>query len=139
MITKFLDFLQRVDNDFPTPLSARVNLEEYARKLTDHGFVSVTIKQGVIVGMVAMYCNDTENSYAYIPLVAVDSQYRGQKISKSLMDCAIAYARLNGFKTLGLHTENPVALRLYESLGFVVIEDGHRKYLELDLLKPIVI
>lgn len=133
MIDKFYDFLCRVDKDFPTPLSARVDLMEYAKKLADKAFISATIKNDKIIGLVAMYCNDIDKRYAYVPLVAVDGGYRGKKISKSLMTCAIMYAKDNGFKILGLHTENPIALKLYESLGFAIIQDSPRKYLELDL------
>lgn len=137
MINKLYDFLCRVDKDFPTALSARIDLRGYAIKLAEKAFLSATIRDDRIVGLVAIYCNDIENRYAYIPLVAVDRDYRGQKISKSLMTCAIIYAKDNGFNILGLHAENPIALKLYKTLGFSIIqESGPRKYLELDLSNP---
>lgn len=134
MIDSFHDFLCRVDTDFPTSLSARVDLRDYALKLLRNAWVQASIKEDKIAGMVAMYCNDTANKYAYIPLVAVDKEWRGQKLSKALMSSAILYAKENGFRTLGLHTENTIALKLYLSLGFKVIEEGQRKYLELNLV-----
>lgn len=134
MIDKFYDFLLRVDKDFPTPLSKRVNLRDYAQKLVDNGFVVSSIKDNKIMGIVAIYCNDYESMYAYVPLVAVDKKYRGHKISRALMSCAINYARGLGFKKIGIHTENLVALNLYCSLGFEIMDGTkERKYLELNL------
>lgn len=134
MIDKFLEFLIRVNQDFPTPLSDRVNLRKYAKKLVDNGFVVSTIKENKIVGIVVIYCNDFDTYNAYIPLVAVDKNYRGQKISKALMLCAMSYAKGLGFKRIGIHTENPIALNLYNSLGFKMKDDvTQRKYLELEM------
>lgn len=133
MITKFLDFLQRVDKDFRHSISSKVDLREYATKLVNRAYVSTAIEGDQIIGLVALYCNDTEKRMAYIPFVAVDSRHRGRHISKALVASAIAYARGNGFKTIAVHTENPVALNMYVSLGFSVINGDERKYLELSL------
>lgn len=131
MISKFHDFLLRVDSDFRHPISSKVNLMEYAQKLLENAYVSSAIKGDKIIGLVALYCNDPLRKRAYIPFVAVDKQHRGQHISKSLMSSAIAYAKGKDFHIIGVHTENPVALNLYLSLGFKLIEDGEQKYLEL--------
>lgn len=134
MISKYEDFLRRVDQDFIHPLSSKVNLREYAIKLSELAYISAATQGDSIIGMVAMYCNDFENNKAYIPLVAVDSRFRGKHIGRSLMTAAISYAKSNGFKTIGIHTENPIALYLYTSLGFIIRQDTERKYLEIDLI-----
>lgn len=127
------NFLLQVDKEFPTSLSSRVNLKDYAKKLLHNAFISVSIQDNKIVGCVAMYCNEYETMSAYIPLVAVDKNYRGQHISKALMACAIKMAQEKGFKKIGLHTENDIALNLYNSLGFKIMNSESRKYLELTL------
>lgn len=133
MIDKFYNFLVEVDKDFPTPLSDRVNLYEYAKKLASSAVVSAIFNENKILGMVALYCNDTEKGYAYVPLVAVLPEARGRKISRALMASAVSIARDNNFKIIGIHTENSIALHLYESLGFKIKEGEKRKYLELEL------
>lgn len=80
-----------------------------------------------------MYCNDIEHFFAYIPLVAVDRDFRGHHLSRALLHSAISFAKDNGFNTIGVHTENDVALSIYVSMGFKIIEHSHRKYLELTL------
>lgn len=132
MVEHLFEFLKKVDRDFPTPLSERVDLHEYASKLADAATISAIFDANQIIGVVALYCNDPNHEYSYIPLVAVLPEMRGRKLSKSLMASAISIAKENGFKTLGIHTENPAALHLYLKLGFRVIEDSERKYLELN-------
>lgn len=134
MINYLLDFLQRVDKDFPTHLSKKVDLRKYAQKIIDNGSIISTLKDNKIIGMVVIYCNNIDSLYAYVPLVAIDINYRGQKISRALMLGAINYAKGLGFKKIGIHTENSVALNLYIGLGFKIIDGTtERKYLELNL------
>ena len=127
------NFLLEVDKDFPTPLSNKVNLEEYADKLQRCAVIFKATCGTTIMGMVAMYCNDTTSKSAYIPLVATKKDYRGLGIGKSLIGGAVCFARKKGLKKIGIHTENPNALKLYASLGFKLIDDDIRKYLELEL------
>lgn len=131
MLTALYDFLREVDNDFPVSLSSLVDLREYAHKLTSHATLFVSTEKNQVNGCVAIYCNNFADSYAYMPLLAVRKGFRGKHIGRTLMIAAINYAKENGFKTIGVHTENPVALSLYQSLGFKVAEDGKRKYLIL--------
>lgn len=134
MVNEFYEFLLRVDQDFITSISSKTNLEDYARKLVEKGFVISTITNNRIIGMVVIYCNNFDTLEAYIPFVAVDKSYRGLKISKTLMLSAINYAKELGFIKIGIHTENPVALNLYTRLGFEIKENNFdRKYLELNL------
>ena len=48
---------------------------------------------GAINGLVALYANDFENHYAYVSLVAVDSDYRNQGIARNLLVQAINHVR----------------------------------------------
>jgi len=134
MIDQFYDFLCRIDTDFATPLSSKVNLKEYAAKISETAFVSFVSSNNKIVACVAMYCNNYDSLCAYIPLVGVDRNYRGQHLSRALMCSAISLAKSKGFKVLAVHTENDIAYNLYKSLGFQLIADGPRKYLELPLI-----
>ncbi len=126
-------FLMEVDRDFPTSLSEKVNIQDYATKLADNAIISAIFEDNQIVGMSAVYCNNKENGYAYIPLVAVHPKMRGKKLSKTLIQSVISIATERKFRKIGIHTENPIAQKLYESYGFHVIEDGDRKYLEIIL------
>ena len=56
--------------------------------------------------------------------VAVDRAYRGRGIARGLLLYAIEYARKRGASTMMLkvHLDNSIALRLYESEGFIFQE-----------------
>lgn len=133
MLDQYVEFLTEVEKDFPTPLSEKVNILEYAIKLMNKAVVSALFENNKIIGMAAIYCNDNENGFAYIPIVAIHKKMRGRKLSKSLIQSLISIAKERGAKKIGIHTENPVAQKLYESTGFKIIEDKERKYLELTL------
>lgn len=126
-------FLMKVDSDFTVPLSTRVDLTEFANKLSNDAVLLTIFEKGEIQSLVAMYCNNYETLYAYITIVATSKFCRGRGLGRILVKNAIDVARSKGFTTLGLHTDNPSALRLYESLGFKVTGESEKKYLELKL------
>ena len=133
MKQELLNFMLEVDSDFTTPMSERVDLMEYCDKLINHACISTILDGGSIAGAVAIYCNNPNSRLAYIPFVAVKADKRGKGLSRALMLGAIALAKAHGFERIGLHTDNYVALKLYHSLGFEVVENTERKYLELNL------
>lgn len=126
-------FLKEIDNDFPTPLTDKVDLTEYANKISDRAEILSVVKDNKIVACVVLYCNDIADCRAYIPLVGVLRQYRGLGLAKGLVRTAIRLAKSRGFNILGIHTENDSALQLYKSIGFEIKQSGYRKYLELKL------
>ena len=128
-----LEFLNKIDKDFVTPLSQNVALKEFSHKLTRLAINHLCVEDGEIAGVVSIYCNDSDSKIAYIPLVGVDKKYRGLGISKALMIAAIESARKRGFKAIGLHTESGIAMNLYLSLGFTLKDNVGRRYLELSL------
>ena len=74
---------------------------------------------------------DINGEKAYIPLVGVLPAYRRRGIAKKLMLEAISYVNSKEFKVVGIHSNNPIAVKAYCDLGFDIIEDDERKYMEL--------
>jgi GNAT superfamily N-acetyltransferase len=60
------------------------------------------------------------NCSPFINLVFVDENFRGQRISKSLIDAALHYAKELGYKKVYLKSEH---IGLYEKYGFQKIAD----------------
>ncbi len=127
-----LSFLNDVDKDFIPNISAKVNLEEFVCKVFSLSEL-IAVEDEEIKGLLVLYCNDAIENKAYISFVAVRNMYRRQGIARSLMASAIQRAKEKGMKAIGIHSNNPVALGLYKSLGFKTIIEGSREYLELDL------
>lgn len=126
-------FLCDIDHDFPTSLSDKVDLKEYAAKVTENATLFSVSHENRIIGCVVMYCNNSDDRFSYIPLVGVLRNYRKRHIAGTLLKSAIEFAKAQDFERVGIHTENAEALKLYLKLGFKVIEPGHRAYLELNL------
>lgn len=132
-----LRFLKEVDGDFNPPLSEKTDLAQYADKILRNAVLFCDLTDfGAIKGLIVLYANDYAKKYAYIPLAGVGSSYRKQGIAGKLLSEAIQYVEaLKGkIQVLGIHSNNPVAISLYQKMGFESVEtiDG-RTYLELKL------
>lgn len=131
-VIELYNFLKDIDEDFTPCLSSKVNLSEYIEKIQNQA--ELIVDQAVSLrGLVILYCNDVVNYKAYISLVGVSREFRGMGIARKMMVEAIQKAQDNGMKVIGIHSNNPIALNLYKTLGFVTKEFGEREYLELKL------
>lgn len=130
-IDKICIFLALINNEYNPPLDTKVELRQYAEKILNNAILLVEMIDENVVGMVVLYCNDENTKKAYIPLVGVLPTYQHRGIASKLMKEAIAFVRVQGYKLIGIHSNNMVAVHLYSKLGFTVKDDSERKYMEL--------
>ena len=130
-IDKIYIFLAHINNEYNPPLDTKVELHQYAEKILNNAILLVEMIDEDVVGMVVLYCNDENTKKAYIPLVGVLPTYQHRGIASKLMKEAIAFVREQGYKLVGIHSNNMVAVHLYSKLGFTVKDDSERKYMEL--------
>ena len=132
-----MKFFRKIDKDFDPILSHKIDLDSFCEKMLKNAnfFVSYA-DDGEIKGLVAIYANNFESHYSYIPLVAVDSHFRKQGIARTLLSQAIDYVRCLGkdkINCIGIHTNNPIAFHLYKELGFCLKDESqNREYLEIN-------
>lgn len=124
-----LRHLRAHDDAFQPPLSSRVNLADYARKLADRAVRLEAWVGDDLVGLVAVYCNSIDHDAAFVSNVSVLADHAGRGIARQLMQAAIAHVLGLGFSSLYLEVDRRavVAVRLYQSLGFqptAELEDG---------------
>lgn len=134
--------LAACDASFHPRLSARVDLADYARKLSQNATRFEAWSDRRLIGLVAVYCNAADRGTAFVSNVSVDPGHRGQGIARLLMQSCIAHVRGLTFKRLALEVD-PAALpavRLYQALGFLTqtrqTTAPHRMCLDLDPPKP---
>ncbi len=124
------DFLQKIDKDYPIPLSQKVNTEEYAAKLCEKAHMNVVINDGRVLSLVAGYTENLSNNIAYIALVGTLSEARGNGYAKKLVLNFIDDCRKSGISGVHIYTAsgNEAAISLYQSIGFVnyVLENEPR-------------
>ena len=119
-----LEHLRLCAMDFVPPLTDRVDLSEYAKKLIDKSIRYEAKTDSHLVGLVAAYINEVEG-FSYITNVSLLSDYRNRGIGRRLMEAAVFDAENKGLKMLVLETskENVKALSLYIQLGFKIDVD----------------
>lgn len=131
LIDQIKTFLEETDNDFNPPGSARTDLAVYAEKMARNAAVFANYDAGKMVAMVAIYCNDPACRIAYMTLAAALPEYRRLRLVSGLIQTAIEYLQRRQFKILQLRIDhgNDSAFRLYQGLGFWVVQEEPQGYL----------
>ena len=114
-----LAHLTRCDADFTPPLSARLDLGDYAAKLAERAARFEAWDEGRLVGLVAAYVTPGAPE-AFISNVSVVPELRGHGVAAALVAGCIDRARGAGATTIKLEvaTADWAAGRFYEKLGF---------------------
>lgn len=110
------------DADFVPKLSERVEITNYANKIVDRAMRFEAWVDGMLVGLVAAYCNDNEHLTAYITSVSVLKVWQGRGVASQLIQQCIGRVKLLGFKNIELEVDsvNVAAVRLYEKMNFMI-------------------
>lgn len=135
---EILNLLLRVDPFFkPTPLSVRVDLRIYAKKLATHAAHFFVRDNERLIGMICCYINDVNKTKAFVSNISIDPDYIGKGIGLMLsMECENAALKM-GFKSIEseVHINNIPSLKMYLKLGYQIdrnLDDNHyimRKFL----------
>lgn len=107
--------------DFVPPLSGRVEIDDYARKIARNATRFEAWSGGTLVGLVAAYCNDQEKRVAYITSVSVLRAWVGKGVAAQLLGQCVENAKSSGMRQICLEVAraNAPAIKLYEKSGFV--------------------
>ena len=116
------EHLSRCNADFVPPLSGRVEIGGYAHKIVSKATRFEAWAKGVLVGLVAAYCNDNERRTAYITSVSMLQEWQGRGIASQLMGQCIGHVKEQCFERVELEvdSENIGAIKLYEKIGFMI-------------------
>lgn len=117
---QIVEHLRICDLTFIPPLSERVEIKDYAKKLIQRAMRFEVWEQDNLVGFVAVYCNDQANATAYITNVSVISRWQGYGIASQLIENCIAYITKQDFAKIKLEVDsrNLHAINLYKKHGF---------------------
>ena len=113
------EHLIHCDSYFTTPLSARVNIADYALKITTRAVRFEAWQTSELIGLVAMYINQ-ESERAFITSVSVLPSHQGKGIAASILEQSIICARQMCMSGIELEVEhgNVAAQHLYLRKGF---------------------
>lgn len=118
------EHLLRCDADFVPPLSKRLEINDYAKKIFAHATRFEAWSDNKLLGLVAAYYNDQKNRVAFITSVSVLREWAGKGIAAHLMNQCIEHAKKMGMLQIRLEvaSNNRVAIKLYEKTGFELCE-----------------
>mgnify|MGYP001574849011 CR=1 FL=1 len=120
-VAEVAEHLSRCDADFVPPLSDRVEISDYAQTITRKAVRFEAWSGDILVGLLAVYCNDQETRAAYITSVSVLKTWTRRGIAARLVRKCIKHATDSGMRQIGLEvgSSNASAIKLYEKSGFV--------------------
>ncbi len=87
--------LQKCDSTFIPPLSARIDIAAYSKKLFERSVTFEAWEGKMLTGLVAAYINGEDN-YAFITNVSVLPECKGLGIASQLLNNCREYALKNG-------------------------------------------
>lgn len=125
-------FLGETDKEFEHPLSEKVDIEEYALKLSQYSSFSYCVEQGEMIGMISCYTN--RPPVGYISNVCVKYQYHGLGVFNSMFERLKEECVNLGINIIRLEVDNDnyVAQLVYLKNGFCAVGNGkvRSKYME---------
>lgn len=115
-------FLLETDGEFLIPLSTHIDIDAYAKKLSEFSDFSICRDGKCIVGMISCYTN--RPPMGYISNVCVKKQYQDQKVFSRLYHNLLHHVKSLGVSIIRLEVDgrNEKAQSVYRHFGFDSIE-----------------
>lgn len=129
--------LMECKDSFIPPLDKKVNIRDYSKKIAELSITFEAWTEGVLIGLIAAYFNDTETQLGYITNVSIIKEQKNKGITSELLENCIKYARQNNFKEiiLEVHKDNTPAINLYEKFNFLNFDSKkNNRLMKLQLL-----
>ncbi len=117
---KVYTHLNECSNDFIPPLSERVNIKEYARKIVDKSITFEAWKDTILVGLIAIYFDKNTDSSPFITNVSILKKFVNFGIASDLLINCIEYAKNKKYKQiiLEVNQHNIPAINFYKKFNF---------------------
>lgn len=122
------DFIKKYEYLLPDPYSIHVDIDEYSRKLNEHGVVFLAQNDGEVIGLICGYINDFNTYNAYLQIIIVRQTSQNLGCGSALIRAFIEKA-VNEYKEgtvfLNVDKSNRHAYEVYKHIGFVESERVH--------------
>lgn len=121
--------LSNVDHNFKPPLSSKISIVEYAKKIFEKAQRFECWIDGKLVALVALYINIADKK-AFITNVSVEYSWKGRGIAKSLLLQSFEFCLQESINVVELEVskKNQPAIRLYNTMNFVQTSEKDDSY-----------
>lgn len=123
-----MEFLKKIDSLFKIPLSQKINLDEYSKKIIRYADVFLAFDNESIVGIFAGYNNDEVFKISNVSVLGVLNEYQGKGIARKLINNFLKLAEEKKMKKVKVSTIDMRALNLYKSLNFKIVREENEIY-----------
>lgn len=125
-ILEIYNNLRECDHLFLPPLSKRVDLKKFAKKLHENAVIFEAWDNCLLVGFLSCYFNDTINKTAFISNISVLEEYSNKGIGALLIKKCIMYGSKKLYSEICLEVskDNHTAIKLYKKYNFVSFKNG---------------
>ena len=116
------EHLMHCDAGFKETLSNLVEIEDYINKIYNNATRFEAWADNILIGLVAVYCNNHVTHIAHITNVSVIARCTGIGIATKLMTQCVKHAKKVNMQQISLQVaaHNTTAIDLYKKMGFVV-------------------
>lgn len=131
------DHLLDCSGSYTPPLFERVDIDQYAKKISDFAIKFEAWYGGKLIGLLAMYCDKSFSGKSFITNVSVLSNFRKNGVASKLIDLSIEYASDENLNTVQLEVDynNLQAVSIYKNKGFLEKEmKGSILLMEINML-----
>lgn len=101
---RIYSFLIKVDNQYHTPLSQRVDLHSYAKKLAINAYNFFLMEASVDIAHAAIYHNKPK-SVVFLSNIAILEKYAGDGLGSLLLEKIEEFSIANNVKTISLEAD----------------------------------
>ena len=113
--------LLECNENFKPPLTDRVNIEEYSRKILKKSITFEAWFEHSLIGLIAAYFNESPVLSVFITNVSVLKDFMNMGIASELLRNCISYAKKENMAEINLEVnkESINAIGLYRKFGFL--------------------
>ena len=114
-----LNFINKVDHQFEPPLSERVKIEDYAKKLYEEAHVIAVFENNEIQAACAYYCTPDKFNFAFLSFVASLKKGLGGDLIKAM----ISHCKEMGVEGIETQTweTNYKSLKMFKRFDFIEV------------------
>jgi ribosomal protein S18 acetylase RimI-like enzyme len=122
---EILNHLSECNNSFIPPLSNKVYLISYSKKIVEKAITFEAWNEDKLAGLIAAYFNDSEKRTGYITNVSIVPEFAGKGIGSELLLNCIDYAMKEDYYEIKLEVNklNIKGISLYKKHNFVQIDE----------------
>lgn len=125
-VSKMEYFLTKYSAEFAVPLTERIDIHEYTKKILANGYAFVALNSlKEVEGLVCGYANDAVNLTAFESVFVTAPETRGSGIAEKLFKTQFEYCRSCGMTKIVFSTNrnNKAARKFYEKMGIPINEE----------------